>query len=89
MPRSTRGKRGKFNLMKRLLSPVEEGVGLLSDVGQSAFRRSKNVLRAGVGFAGNTVRSTGKRANAAVGRLIGRKTRRNTRKNRRSRSQRR
>ena len=87
MPRSTRGKgkRGKFNLMKRILSPVEEGVGLLSDVGQSAFRRSKNVLRAGVGFAGNTVRSTGKRTNAAVGRLIGRRTRRN----RRSRSQRR
>jgi hypothetical protein len=86
MPKSTRGKRGKFNLMKRLLSPVEEGVGLLSDVGQSAFRRSKNVLRAGVGFAGNTVRSTGKRTNAAVGRLIGR---RKTRKNRNSRSQRR
>jgi hypothetical protein len=83
MPRSTRGK--KFNFMKRLLSPAEEGVGLLSDIGQSAFRRSKNVFRAGVGFVGNTVRSTGRRTNTAVGRLVGRRTR----KNRRSRRQRR
>ena len=90
MARSTRGIKG-FRLARRLLSPVQEGVGLASNVGMGAIRAGKKVFGAGLGFAGNVVRSTGRRVNGAVGGLLGKKrsTRRKTRRNRKSRSQRR
>jgi hypothetical protein len=86
MARTTRkraAKGGKIRIAGRLLAPVVQGVGL-----------GKNVLGAGVNFAGSLVRSTGKlagkvvtstgnRFNGAVGGLLGRKkTRRNRRNNR-------
>jgi hypothetical protein len=83
MPRSTRRTK-RFGLAKRLLSPVKEGVGLLSNVGNGAFRAGKKVFGAGVGFAGNLVRSTGRRANGAVGGLLGRSKRGKTRRSRRN-----
>jgi hypothetical protein len=89
MARTTRA-RGKrsFQLARRLLAPVGEGVGLLKNVGMSALKTGKKVFGAGVGFAGNVVRSTGRRVNNTVRGVVGRrKTRRNTRKNR-SRSRR-
>lgn len=85
MARTTRGK-GKrgFRLARRLLAPVGEGVGLLKNVGMSALKTGKKVFGAGVGFAGNVVRSTGKRANGAFKGLLGRrKTRRNRSRSRR------
>jgi hypothetical protein len=92
MARSTRGRKG-FRLARRLLSPVQEGVGLLRNTGEAGLRAGKKVFGAGLGFAGNVVRSTGRRVNGAVGGLFGRgkkgSTRRKTRRNRSSRSQRR
>lgn len=90
MARSTRGRKG-FRLARRLLSPVQEGVGLIRNTGEAGLRAGKKVFGAGLGFAGNVVRSTGRRVNGAVGGLFGRKgsTRRKTRRNRRSRNQRR
>lgn len=82
MARTTRG-RGKksFRLAKRLLTPVGEGVGLLKNVGMSAIKTGRKVFGAGVGFAGNVVRSTGRRVNNTVRGITGhRKTRRNARR---------
>lgn len=70
MARSTRGRRGT-RVLRRLLSPVVQGVGLLKNVGKSSLR-----------FASNVLRSTGKRVGKTVNGLRG-KTRR-TRRNRRS-----
>jgi len=85
MARTTRGKGKQFRLARRLLSPVGESVGLLKNVGMSALKTGKKVFGAGVGFAGNVVRSTGKRANGAFRGLLGS---RKTRRNRKSRSRR-
>jgi len=85
MPRSTRGKKG-FRLVRRLLSPVQQGVGLLGNVGRAALQGSRKIFNAGVGFARKTVGSAGKRTSAAFKGMIGRKK---TRRNRQSRSQRR
>lgn len=87
MAKQTRG-RGRKSVAKRLLSPVKQTYGLLSNVGNGALTAGKNVLRAGVKFANKVVNSTGTRVSTAARNLAGRgKTRRN--KNRRSRSQRR
>jgi len=87
MPRSTRGKKG-FRLMRRLLSPVQQGVGLLGNVGSAALKGSRTILNAGLGFARKTVSSVGKRGKSAFKGMLGKKTRRN-KSQRRSRSQRR
>jgi hypothetical protein len=100
MPRTTRRKGNKgFRLAKRLLSPVEQLLGLAKDVGTSGFRRTGNIFRSGMGFAGNTVSATGRRINGAVNGLIlgksvksrrsERKSRRQSRKSRRQSRQRR
>ena len=74
MARSTRGRRGT-RVLRRLLSPVVQGVGLLKNVGKSSLK-----------FAGNVLRSTGRRVGKTVNGLRG-KTRRN-RKNQSSRRRR-
>ena len=85
MVRTTRRKGAKsFHLARRLLSPVEHLLGLAKDVGNSGLRRTRNIFRAGMGFAKNTVSSTGKHVNGAVNGLVFGKSRksRNSRKSR-------
>lgn len=91
MVRSTRRKGAKsFHLARRLLSPVEHLLGLAKDVGTSGLRRTRNIFRAGMGFAKNTVSSTGKHVNGAVNGLVFGKSRksRSSRKSRNSRKSR-
>lgn len=91
MVRSTRRKGAKsFHLARRLLSPVEHLLGLAKDVGTSGLRRTRNIFRAGMGFAKNTVSSTGKHVNGAVNGLVFGKSRksRNSRKSRSRKSER-
>jgi len=88
MVRSTRRKEAKsFHLARRLLSPVEHLLGLAKDVGNSGLRRTRNIFRAGMGFAKNTVSSTGKHVNGAVNGLVFGKSRKSRKSNsRKSRS---
>jgi hypothetical protein len=74
MARTTRGRK-TTRVLRRLLSPVVQGVGLLKNVGKSSLR-----------FASNLVRSTGRRVRKTANNLRG-KTRR-SRKNQSSRRRR-
>ena len=71
MARSTRGRATR--VLRRILSPVVQGVGLLKNVGKSSLK-----------FASNVLRSTGRRVRKTANNLRGK-----TRRNRRSESQRR
>ena len=83
MPRDTRK---RFHLARRLLSPVEHLLGLAKDVGNSGLRRTRNIFRAGMGFAKNTVNSTGKHVNGAVNGLVFGKSRKSRRQSRNRKS---
>ncbi len=72
MARSTRGRRGT-RVLRRILSPVVQGVGLLKNVGKSSLK-----------FASNVLRSTGRRVRKTANNLRG-KTRRNNNKSQRRR----
>jgi len=69
--------------MKRFLSPVQQGVGLLGNVGSAALKGSRTILNAGLGFARKTVNSVGKRGKTAFKGMLGKKTRRNRRRSQR------
>jgi hypothetical protein len=71
MARSTRGRKGT-RVLRRLMSPVVQGVGLLKNVGKSSLK-----------FASNLVRSTGRRVRKTANGLRGK-----TRRNQKSRSRR-